>query len=63
MTVRESLEQVLSNLSDERLEQVRDFAEYLALKADLEVMQQFGREQFARAYGDNEPEYSRAGLS
>jgi hypothetical protein len=60
MTVRESLDRVLVNLPEGRLRQVLDYAEFLALKQDLGDHQQLGKEQFARAYGGNEPDYTVA---
>jgi hypothetical protein len=63
MTVRESLDRVLVNLPEGRLRQVLDYAEFLALKQDLGDFRQLGKEQFAKAYGDNEPEYTVADLN
>lgn len=60
MTVRESLEQVLQRLPDERLREVRRFAQFLLWEDERAEWQSFGRAQLARAYGDNEPEYSEA---
>jgi hypothetical protein len=60
MTVRESLNQVLMKLPDDRLTQLLEFAEFLATRTERAEWQAFGREQFAKAYGDKEPEYTIA---
>jgi hypothetical protein len=58
MSTREQLEDVLNRLPAERLGQVLDFARYLAWQEERSDWQEFGRGQFARAYGENEPEYT-----
>ncbi len=62
MTTRENLKQVLEKLPDDRVKQVLEFAEFLASHGESLDWQGFGREQFARAYGPNEPEYTLADL-
>jgi hypothetical protein len=58
MTNRELLEGVLQNLPEDRLQEVLDFARFLSLQEDREAWQEFGRRQLARAFGEDEPEYS-----
>ena len=60
MTVKESLHSLLDTLPEERLREVLDFAEFLRLQEEREGWQEFGRSQFARAYGPDEPEYTLA---
>ncbi len=57
MSTREALDRVLQALPDERVREVLDFAEFLQNK-DAVAWRQFGRAQLARAYGDDEPEYT-----
>jgi len=57
-----ALSQVLDQLPDDRLDQVLDFARYLSWQEERREWQQFGRVQFAKAYGDDEPEYTPADL-
>jgi hypothetical protein len=59
MSVRESLERVLETLPEEQVREVLVFAE--SLKDDAE-WKHFGQAQLARAYGDDEPEYSMKDL-
>ena len=61
MSTREVLDRVLQSLSEERVREVLDFAEFLQDK-DAQAWRQFGRAQLARAYGPDEPEYSTADL-
>ena len=58
MTNRELWEGVLQNLPENRLQEVLDFARFLSLQEDREAWQEFGRRQLARAFGEDEPEYS-----
>ena len=62
MTVRESLNELLTKLPEERLGVLLDFAEFLAGQTEREDWQQFGRNQFARAYGSGEPAYTLADI-
>jgi hypothetical protein len=62
MTIREALKKVLATLPDERLHEVLDFAEFLSCRDERKAWQQFGQSQLARAYGQDEPEYSEADL-
>ncbi len=62
MRTRETLEKFLDVLSDERLREVLDFVEFLNWQKEREEWQQLGKAQFARAYGENEPEYTTADI-
>jgi hypothetical protein len=60
MSVRESLEQVLATLPESKLQQLLDYAAFLALSNELGGYQKAGKEQFAKGYGETEPEYTLA---
>ena len=60
MSTREQLDALLSQLPAEKLTQLLEIARELARDGDREAWQQFGLEQFARAYGPDEPDYSEA---
>lgn len=62
MSPREQLDELLQRLPAERLGQVLDFVRYLAWQDERSDWQRFGQAQFARAYGDDEPEYTEADL-
>ena len=62
MTARDTLIQILEDLPDDRLDQLLDYARYLSLQEDRHGWQQFGRAQLAKAYADDEPEYTQADL-
>ena len=57
MTTRERLDGVLQGLPEHRVQEVLDFAAFLRSQDDHEAWREFGRQQLARAYGDDEPEY------
>jgi hypothetical protein len=58
MSSREELSKLLGDLPEAKLRKVLEFA--LAIRNDDEDLswRQFGREQFAHAYSDEEPEYT-----
>jgi hypothetical protein len=58
MTTREVLNQVLEDFPDDRLAEVLDFVAFLRWRDEDQGWRRFGLSQFARAYGENEPEYS-----
>jgi hypothetical protein len=58
MTSKELLDGILQSLPENRLREVLDFARFLSLQEDREAWQEFGRRQLARAFGEDEPEYS-----
>ena len=62
MTNRQLLTEMLAELPDEHLNELLDFARYLAWKNDRAVWQQFGQSQFAKVYGEDEPEYTEDDL-
>ena len=62
MSVKETLDKFLNTLSEERLREMLDYAEFLNWRREREELQRFGKAQFARAYGTNEPEYTSADL-
>ncbi|MEN6451274.1 MAG: hypothetical protein ABFC96_12345 [Thermoguttaceae bacterium] len=62
MTAREMLEQVLVKLPEDRLSEVLDFVRFVSGQEEREAWRQSGRAQLARAYGDDEPEYTEADL-
>jgi len=62
MTTQQSLEQILQNLPEDRLREVLDFARFLRWRDERAAWKQFGRMQFARAYGPAEPDYSEADI-
>jgi hypothetical protein len=62
MTNRQLLTEMLAELPDERLDELLDFAKYLAWKDDRASWQQFGQSQFAKVYGEDEPEYTEDDL-
>jgi hypothetical protein len=52
------LEPLLEGLSEDRIRQLIDFARFLSMEQDRQEWQSFGRDQLARAYGPDEPEYT-----
>jgi hypothetical protein len=58
MTTKEALEQIVSELPEDRLTELLDFARFLNWQDERGAWQQFGQAQLARAYGPNEPEYT-----
>ncbi len=62
MTTKEALEQILVELPENRLGEVVDFARFLSAQGEREVWRQFGRLHLAKAYGNDEPEYTEADL-
>jgi len=63
MTTRQLLEDLLTDLPEERLQEIVGFAQFVRWRDDQQEWQDFGRRQFASAYGDNEPEYGLGDLS
>jgi len=62
MGVKQTLERLLDTLPEERLREVLDFAEFLSWREERTGWQEFGKAQLARAYGADEPEYTRTDL-
>ena len=61
MSTRDALNRVLQALPEGRVREVLDFAESLKGQDEAD-WKRFGQSQLARAYGDDEPEYSLADL-
>ena len=62
MTAREMLEQVLTELPEDRVGEVLDFARIVGAREEREAWRESGRAQLARAYGEDEPDYTEADL-
>jgi hypothetical protein len=62
MSTLEQLKEILARLSAERQGQVLDYAHYLAWQEERADWHRFGQEQLARAYGDDEPQYTTTDL-
>jgi hypothetical protein len=67
MTTRERLETILSQLSEQRLSEVLDYATFLGwldarLKRESDEWQHFSLTQLTKAYDEDEPEYTEADL-
>ena len=58
MTAKEALDDILFHLPEPRQNELLDFARYLSWREEQEAWRSFGREQFAKAYGSDEPEYT-----
>ena len=55
MSTQEALHEIFQILPENQLHEVLDFARFLS---EREAWRTFGRNQLARAYGPDEPEYS-----
>jgi hypothetical protein len=60
MNSRAELIAMIEALPDERVNQLFDFAKYLSWQQESRDWREFGKQQFAKAFGDDEPEYSEA---
>jgi len=60
MSTREQLDAVIAQLPEEALSQILRFARRMLDDEDWAEWEQFSQEQFARAYGPDEPEYTLA---
>ena len=58
MTSKELLAEILQGLPENRLDEVADFARFLNWQEDREAWRDFGRTQLARAFCEDEPDYS-----
>lgn len=54
------LKQLIAELSEDQARQVTDYARFLRWRDEHREWHEFGRQQFAKAYGDDEPEYTLA---
>jgi hypothetical protein len=57
MSSREALDHILDGLSDDRVNEVLDFARFLTWQEERQAWRQFGQDQLASAYGPDEPDY------
>ena len=62
MTPRQMIEQILSELPEDRVREVLDFARFLSEQEERDAWATLGRTQLAKSYGDDEPEYTEADL-
>ena len=62
MTIHERLNEIIEDLSEERLRALLEFAEFLDAREEREAWTNLGLEQLALAYGDDEPEYTLADI-
>ncbi|NUQ61795.1 MAG: hypothetical protein HUU20_04860 [Pirellulales bacterium] len=62
MTTRDALMHIVDELSDDRIVQLLDYARYLTWQEERRAWLDFGRSQLAKAYGDEEPDYSESDL-
>jgi hypothetical protein len=62
MSVKKTLNELLATFPEDQLREVLDFARFLNARQEREEWRRFGSQQFARAYGPDEPEYTEAGL-
>ena len=62
MTSRDKFVEILEELPDDRVDQLLDYARFLTWQEEARSWREFGRRQFAKAYSDDEPEYTEAAL-
>ena len=62
MTVKQQLEEALSGLNEEQQRLLLALARALDSRQEAADWTRFGADQFARAYGDDEPEYTEADI-
>jgi hypothetical protein len=62
MTTRQVLNHALETLPEDRLGEVLCFVQGLQTRENREAWANFGRTQLAKAYGDDEPEYTEADI-
>ena len=60
MSLKSTLDELFATLSEDKLRAVLDFTRFLQYRQEQEEWSHFGAQQFARAYGPNEPEYTEA---
>jgi hypothetical protein len=58
MQTKDEIRSLLNQMSEERASEVLNFARFLTWQEERTQWQQFGKSQLAKAYGDDEPEYS-----
>ena len=62
MSIREQIVAAASGLSEPHLGELLDFANFLRMQEERKEWRAAAQAQFAKAYGDNEPEYTEADL-
>ena len=62
MEMQQAIRQVLDGLPEERVREVLDFARFIAQASEADEWRRFGQNQFAAAYGDDEPEYDESDI-
>ena len=60
--VKEALNDLLNDMPEDRIQQVLDFARFLAFQKQETEWRQFGLRQLAKAYGTGEPDYTEADI-
>jgi len=61
-TTKEAILEVLDQLREDQLKMVMDYAMSLASGDERDLWRRFGQFQLARAYGDDDPNYTEADL-
>jgi len=61
-TAQFELERLIPELSPDEIQQVVNFAKFLRWQDERREWREFAKQRFARAYGDNEPEYTLADI-
>ena len=62
MNARDAIADIAKTLPDERIGQLLDYARFLSLQDECAEWQSFGQMQLAKAYSDDEPEYTEEDL-
>jgi hypothetical protein len=62
VTLQDTLNTIFIQLPTDRQRQVVEFAQFLAWQSEQGDWQRFGLAQLARAYSEDEPEYTTADL-
>jgi hypothetical protein len=62
MVTKDEIQRVLEELPEDRVHQVLDFARYVSQANEAEEWRSFGKSQFAKCFGNDEPEYSEADI-
>lgn len=62
MELQQALNRTILELPEERLRELLRYARFLAHCEEEQEWRSYGREQFSRAYGSDEPEYTEADL-
>lgn len=58
----QEFEKLIADLSEEQVRELVNFAKFLRWSDERREWREFGQQQFAKAYGDDEPEYTLADL-